>query len=897
MISKDYFKQEFAKNPSTYYEVKVFKEQGFQRSTCSICGKNYWSLKPEEKDCGDSSHTSYSFFRDKPRRISYEDFWKKFSGFFKENGHAEVSRYPVLSRWRDDLYFTIASIVDFQRLEKGKIVFEYPKNPLIVPQMFLRFGDIPNVGVTGRHLSCFMMAGQHSFKNKLKPNEGYWKDECIKYNYEFLTKVLEVKKEELKYGEDVWAMPDFSAYGPCIESFSGGLEIVNSVLMQYYWDYEKSLQQELPVRVIDVGWGFERLMWFYSGHNNIYESIFYNQIDLMKENSGIEFESDVVKTYSKNCSVLDFESSHLSLKQEEEFSKLLGINFADYEKKIKPLQGVYAIADHSRALLLALSDGALPSNTGGGYNLRVILRRSLDFIKRNDFTFSLFDVMESHSEDLKNLFPETKENLNEIQEIIEFEEKKYKETLGKNEKLATTIIQNPAKITTPKLLEYYESNGLTPEVIENTALTLKEKVEIPGEFYKLLSERHGDKKRKPKKQSDLNLPNTKLIYYTDEKMFDASAQVLFIGNKKDEEKGITEETPFVVLDKTIFYPEGGGQMYDKGFIHDVKVINVQKEGDLVLHYLDKEPNFDVGSTVPLLVDDKRRNHIIKHHTATHLTIQSAKRLFGNHVWQTGSNKDEDIAHVDITHYQKLNKDQLIELEDLVNLKILEDLNVKAEEVDRGEAERKYGFRLYQGAGAISNILRIVSIYDENSIIYDVEACGGLHVKKTSEINLYKIVKQEQIQDGVLRLYYKAGEKALEYSRQLEELVDQAIVTLPGSSKEKLIPTIQKLVSESQNQRKELSELKESVALLEADKINLLSKEPVIVSRVFYDDFTALKISENLKKLGRDNVIISKTNSVFASTTKESTNNAVELVKQNEGTGGGSKEFAQGKIKV
>ncbi len=896
MISKDYFRQEFAKNPSTYYEVKVFKEQGFQRSTCSKCGKNYWSLKPEEKDCGDSSHTPYSFFRDKPRRVSYEDFWKKFSGFFTENGHSEVSRYPVLSRWRDDLYFTIASIVDFQRLEKGKITFEYPKNPLVVPQMCLRFGDVPNVGVTGRHLSCFMMAGQHSFKNKLKPAEGYWKDDCIKYNYEFLTKVLEVPKDKLKYGEDVWAMPDFSAYGPCIESFSGGLEIVNSVFMQYYWDAEKNLQQELPLKVIDVGWGFERLLWFYSGHNNIYESIFYNQIDLMKENSGIEFESEVVKQYSKNCSVLDFESSHLSLTQEQDFSKLLGINFNDYEKKIKPLQGVYAIADHSRALLLALSDGALPSNTGGGYNLRVLLRRSLDFINRNEFQFKLFDVIENHSEDLKNLFPETIENLDEIQEIIEFEEKKYKETLTKNEKLATTVIQNTAKLTTPKLLEYYESNGLTPEIIENTALKAGVKVEIPGEFYKLLSERHGDKKRKPKKQSDLNLPNTELLFYSNEDTFETSAQVLFIGSKKDEEKGIINETPFVVLDKTIFYPEGGGQMYDKGFIHELKVTNVQKEGELVIHYLEKEPDFEVESTVPLVVDSDRRNHIIKHHTATHLTIQSAKRLFGNHVWQTGSNKDEDIAHVDITHYQKLNKDQLIELEDLVNMKILEDLKVKAEFVDRGQAEREHGFRLYQGAGAISNILRIVSIYDKNLIIYDVEACGGLHVKTTSEIGLYKIVKQEQVQDGVLRLYYKAGEKALEYSRQLEALVDQLIETIPGSSKEKLIPTLQKLVSESQVQRKELSELKESLAALEAEKINLLSKEPVIVSRLFYDDYTALKISEGLKKLGRDNVIISKTNSIFASTTKESVNNAIELVKQNGGMGGGSKEFAQGKIK-
>src|SRR5208283_773926 len=259
MLSKDQLRRDFSKEPKRYYSTKLFDKEGFIRRQCKVCKKFFWTADESRELCGEPEHEPYSFISKKPRSVGYEEFWNKFAGFFKKNGHAIIERYPVVSRWRPDLYFTIASIQDFQRIENGKLSFEYNKNPLIVPQMCMRFNDISNVGVTGRHSTSFMMAGQHAFNY---PKEGYWRDKTIALNYECLTKVVGVKKEDLSYIEDVWAMGDFSEFGPCLEFFSRGLELGNNVFTQF--KYENSKTEELKGKVVDVGWGFERLIWYYT---------------------------------------------------------------------------------------------------------------------------------------------------------------------------------------------------------------------------------------------------------------------------------------------------------------------------------------------------------------------------------------------------------------------------------------------------------------------------------------------------------------------------------------------------------------------------------------------------------------------------------------------------------
>ncbi|MCJ7817052.1 MAG: alanine--tRNA ligase-related protein, partial [Candidatus Aenigmarchaeota archaeon] len=222
MFTKDILKRNFAKEWKKHYQLELFSEKGFIRKTCPKCGKNFWTLDPERILCGDPPCENYGFIG-KPitkNKWDYVQTWKEFESFFKKNGHTSIPRYPVIDRWRPDLFFTIASIQDFQRIDQGNMVFENPADPLVVPQVCLRFPDIPNIGVTGRHHSSFIMSGQHSFGN-------YWKDRCIQLNFEFLTKNMGIPEKELVYTEDVWAMPDFSAFGPCMETFSKGLELVN----------------------------------------------------------------------------------------------------------------------------------------------------------------------------------------------------------------------------------------------------------------------------------------------------------------------------------------------------------------------------------------------------------------------------------------------------------------------------------------------------------------------------------------------------------------------------------------------------------------------------------------------------------------------------------------------
>ncbi|MDP2717239.1 MAG: alanine--tRNA ligase-related protein, partial [Candidatus Micrarchaeota archaeon] len=542
----------------------------------------------------------------------------------------------VVSRWRDDLPFTIASIVDFQRLEHGKVVFEYPANPLMVPQICLRFPDIANIGVTGRHFSSFMMAGQHAFG---APKTGYWKEECLQYNYDFLTNVLGVKKDDLIYGEDLWNMPDFSAFGPSMESFAHGLELVNSVFMQFRAAGENF--EELDTKVIDVGWGFERLLWYYNGTPTAYDSVFAKPLAFMKRQSGFSVDKGLLDRYAKLSAGLDVETT-VNLKQEKvKIAGALGLSLSELEKTIAPMQALYAVADHSRSLLFAITDGALPSNSAGGYNLRVLLRRSLSFIDQYALNVDLEQVMHLHAEDLKDVFPELSENLDDVFRVVDVERKKYRQSMQKASGMARTVVASGQPLTTASMMTLYESHGITPEILEKAA---GRALEIPSEFYQKLTERHvmgkdnsdEDSGAPVKRKIDVpNVPATVALYYADSQLRQASANILFVDKKNNA----------VVLDQTVFYPEGGGQAADFGLMEGVLVVDVQKQGGTIVHYVQDASDFSAGMNVLLQVDWDRRESISRHHTATHIMIATARKVFGSHVWQHGSHKDDDEAHV------------------------------------------------------------------------------------------------------------------------------------------------------------------------------------------------------------------------------------------------------------
>src|SRR6185312_4888202 len=210
--------------------------------------------------------------------------------YFHSNGHSIIRRYPVVCRWRNDLYFTIASIIDFQRVSEGKVIFELPANPLVVPQMCLRFNDIENVGLSGRHYTGFCMIGQTC--NADAPG-GYWKDKCIDLDYGMLTQGLGIKPEEITFVEDVWM--GAGAFGYSLEYFVRGLELGNAVFTEF--EGNENNYHAMPNKIIDMGAGLERFSWITMGTPTSYDCCFGPVLEKLRDITGIDNNSQILSQY------------------------------------------------------------------------------------------------------------------------------------------------------------------------------------------------------------------------------------------------------------------------------------------------------------------------------------------------------------------------------------------------------------------------------------------------------------------------------------------------------------------------------------------------------------------------------------------------------------------------
>ncbi|MEO0248167.1 MAG: alanine--tRNA ligase [candidate division WOR-3 bacterium] len=749
MLTKDLLREEFGKNWQKYYEVELFKEKGYRRKTCKKCGHTFWTCDPDRDVCSDSPCVEYEFINKTVTKgkWDYVETWRLFEKFFEKNGHTSIPRYPVVDRWRPDLYFTIASIQDFQRLDGNNMNFVYPANPLIVPQVCLRFPDIQNVGITGRHLTSFIMGGQHAFGYPDQKNS-YFKDRCLELNFQFLNGEMGIPAEELIYQEDIWAMPDFSAFGPCMETFSKGLELVNSVFMQY----QKSGDwfRDLDMKVIDVGWGHERLVWFSNGTPASYDSLFGPVTGKLKKKAGIQVDQKIFDRYSKVAGSLDLGEVRDMSRAKKKVAEYVGISLEELRANIEPLTAIYAIADHTRTLLFAITDGGIPSNVGGGYNLRVILRRSLSFIDEYDFDFDLAEIAKWHADYLKPLFPELQTELDSFEKIVDLEGKKFKETRKKISSTIASLIKKKAAFDEKLLTQLYESQGITPEEIKK----FKSDLEIPPKFYEGITDKHSSlvEEREGGKMIT-GIAATEKLCYADEFSFDATV-LKIIGDS-------------LVLDKTAFYATSGGQEHDTGKIDGVAVLDVFKQGEIILHKVEDISKFKTGQKVHGVVDERRRKQLAQNHSAVHLVNGAARKVLGNHVWQAGSEVREDKARLDITHYASVSKEELKRIEDLVNETIRNGIKIDKPVVERGKAEQEYGFRVYQGGAIPQKNLRIIKIGD-----FDIEACGGTHCNNTSEIGQVKILRATKIQDGVVRLEFVAGDRAKKASDESKDIYER-----------------------------------------------------------------------------------------------------------------------------
>jgi alanyl-tRNA synthetase len=797
------------------YQLDFFSENGFVRKQCSKCGSHFWTRDTERATCGDAPCDPYSFIGNPVFKKTFDlaEMREYFLNFFEDRGHTKLERYPVIARWRDDIYLTIASIADFQPfVTSGQV--PPPANPLTISQPCIRLSDLDAVGRSGRHLTTFEMMAHHAFNKK--DEELYWKDRTVELCDELLNS-LGVDPMAVTYKEEPWAGGGNA--GPCVEVLVGGLEIATLVFM----DLKQSKDGEIVIKgenyqkmdnyIVDTGYGLERFVWASKGSPTIYDAVFPNIVNELMDLAGIEHELDnseyanILSQNARLAGLMDVsEKANLfELRKQVAFS--IGTTVEKLSSIMEPVETIYAITDHTRCLTFMLADGVIPSNVKAGYLARLVLRRTLRMMKDMGITIPLSDIVKMHVHNLPE-YPEFQEKLDVIEDILYHEERKFADTLERGKRMiqksAKHYKEAGEKIPLETLIEMYDSHGIPPEISKQAASEVGVDVDLPDNFYSLVAEGHSKAEEKevkvfPYAERVSKLPKTKKLFYDEPTRMNFESVVLDIFDNH------------LVLDSTFFYPEGGGQPADHGTItvEDVvhKVIDVQAVGGVVVHILDEikdESHIRKGDMAFGKVNEERRMAHACHHTATHIVNDAARKVLGDHVWQAGAQKFVDKARLDISHYKRISQEELNQIELIANRTVMENQRVTAEWMDRIEAEKKYGFGLYQGGVPPGSIIRVLKVAD------DIEACAGTHCVNTGLVGPIKMLKTERIQDGVERIEYAAGLAAVRAMQQMESYLSQSADALRVRP-EHLPSTIERFFNEWKEFKKENQRLKEDLA--------------------------------------------------------------------------------------
>jgi len=690
-------------------DLQFFHNNGYKRKKCKSCGSYFWTLNSTTDLCNDQPCVAFDFINNPvtKRSFSLSETREKFLSFFEKNNHSKLyypdtgNRCPVIARWRSDIYLTIASIADFQpHITSGEV--PAPANPLVISQPCIRLNDLEEVGHSGRHLTMFEMMGHHAFNKNI--DEIYWKEKTVTYCDDFFCNYIGIPRELINYKEQMWIGGGNA--GPCIEVISKGLEIATLVFMNMKQNpngkviLEGNKYSQNPLNIVDTGYGLERIAWYTKGTPTIYEIVFPEVINHILENVKVDYD----------------------------------------------IADIYALSDHSKCLAFMLGDGIIPSNVKAGYLARLIIRRSLRFIEKLKVDIFLKDLVKIQLNLLKDEFPSLKKEEDNIYEILDIETKKFNETVSKGEGLIRRILKEEKKIDQNKFIILYDTFGMPPDTVKNIATKQGIKVTIPKNFDSKIAELHSqDKQDEINKDIDSNLPITKPLYYDDHYLKEFDAFVMW--------KSKTNNGTKIILDKTTFYPDGGGQPGDRGQLFaDRKQLNVKhvyKEGNSIVHTIDGD--LKVGDKVHGIIDWDHRYTLMKHHTGTHVVNGALRKLFGEHIWQSGSQLGVSEARFDFSHYKSITYKEAEEIGRLANEFIKKAVPVEKKIMTRNEAEKKYGFRLYQGGVPPGNKIRVLNIPG-----IDVEACGGTHLNNIKEIKKIRILKTERIQDGVNRIIFAAG---------------------------------------------------------------------------------------------------------------------------------------------
>jgi alanyl-tRNA synthetase len=781
------------------YDLSFFHRGGYHRRTCAVCGHPFWTLGDFDR-CQEAPCRDYGFIG-RPiiaRPYDVHGMRETYLSFFEKRGHTRIRRYPTIARWRNDVFFTQASIYDFQPwVTNGTI--PPPANPLTISQPSLRFIDLEEVGRSGRHFTLFEMMAHHAFNRP--DHEVYFKERCVELCDELLTSELGVDPTSVTYKEEVWE--GGGNVGPSLSVSVAGLELATLVFMMYTRDGERL--KPMPLQVVDTGYGLERFVWASHGTKNAYEPVF-------------------------------------------------GAEYDELRRTFPPREAAILI-DHARALNFLLTDGIVPSNSKEGYFARLLLRRSLRILQKTPEAPDLLAILDRVGREIARDFPEVGAHRDDLRKVVLAEVDRYQDAIGRARqtirRYEERVRASGGKVGEETLIEWYDSLGVPPDLAVEE-LTAPPK--IPDDFYAKVAERHeNERPTTDYAETTEGLPEvpsatppTQVLYYLDPYTTDFEAHVVWSGG------------PFVALDRTYFYPTGGGQVTDKGSLGDLEVVDVAHRGPWVLHHLERPSPFTVGERVRAKIDPARRTQLMQHHTATHLLNGALREVLGPHVWQAGAYKGPESARIDVTHYRALSKEELHRVERRVNQIVREDRPVKSYFETRNEAERRFGFTLYQGGAVPGKDLRIVEVES-----FDVEACGGTHCTHTSEVGAIAVLDVERIQDGVVRLTYVSGERALDVRDEHEAILAEAARRL-GVPVSQLPSGIERLLTEVEESRKNAREKRKedlgvtSTRLL-ADTSNateVIGETMLIRAHVDLDRAEMMELSRLLTKDGHRVALLS-----------------------------------------